>query len=112
MGEIVQAGTASPAGNVVHTPLACRRRPGRKPCPGRLLLRRRDAPPEITWECPSCDDQGVVYGYEGGIWDMGPPVAPGGLEVALPFDHYRALKAAALLEHDALLLVCAATGSS
>ncbi len=68
MGAIVAQATgsqASPAGVSVR----CRRRPGRRPCPGVIdcaIDRRREA---IAWACPVCGDRGVITGWEGTRWD-------------------------------------------
>ncbi len=70
LGAITSAGTVAPAGEVVHTPLPCRRRPGRRPCPGRIRLRREDVPRRILWEGPVCDDNGVITGWQGTPWDL------------------------------------------
>lgn len=72
-GAIAGAGTASPAGPLHPTPLACRRRPGHRPCRGFLLVRRSESPPQIEWACPVCADEGLLYGWEGSIWDLSPP---------------------------------------
>jgi hypothetical protein len=61
LGRIVGAGTANMAGPTVHTALPCRRRPGRQPCPDRLVVRRSQAPPQIDWACPGCGEEGMLY---------------------------------------------------
>lgn len=92
LGSIVAAASAGAAGVVLPTPLACRRRPGRRPCPGTLLVSRTDVPPEILWECPSCGDEGLIYGWEQTIWNLGPAYEPSEpVEVLLDWDHYRVL---------------------
>lgn len=99
LGRIVEAATASPSGETIRTPLPCRRRPGRKPCPGRLLVRRLDVPSEIHWACPSCEDGGEISGWWGCRWDFtskrffplqeeDPPT----VEVRVPEDEYRILR--------------------
>jgi len=70
LGQIVETATASPSGDTVRTPRRCRRRPKRKPCPGHLLVRRLDVPPEIDWACPSCGDSGVISARQGTAWDF------------------------------------------
>jgi hypothetical protein len=48
----------------------CRRRPGRRPCPGIVYsvpsLENHEA---IEWHCPVCGDHGVIRGWEGTLWD-------------------------------------------
>ena len=48
------------------TALRCRRRPGRKPCKGRIEVLRRDIPPEVEWRCPSCARMAVSSRGGGG----------------------------------------------
>jgi hypothetical protein len=50
-------------------PPTCRRRPKRKPCKGNLII-NFEYPNRIHWICPACQDEGVVTGWEGLIWDM------------------------------------------
>ena len=48
----------------------CRRRPGRKPCPGII---EADFDPEdyrIMWRCPVCDDCGYISNWQGSMWDL------------------------------------------
>jgi hypothetical protein len=52
--------------------LPCRRRPGRRPCPGNYALFRTDVPPSIEWRCTDCGDEGVIRGWEGSIFDLRP----------------------------------------
>jgi hypothetical protein len=70
---IIRAATAIPAGYDLESALPCRRRPGRRPCPGWMRVGRQDVPAHIYWECSSCDDSGVIHGWEGGPYDLRPP---------------------------------------
>jgi hypothetical protein len=70
LGRIVRAGTAVPAPVVLSTALACRRRPGRKPCLGRLRVERTDASSRIGWQCPVCGEGGTIEGWQGSIYDL------------------------------------------
>ncbi|GAC1534661.1 MAG: hypothetical protein NVS3B12_15740 [Acidimicrobiales bacterium] len=77
LGSIVKAATASEAGQSWVSGIACTRRPGRKPCPGRIGIRRSDVPPSIRWECVACGDEGVIHGWEGSYADLrSAPEAP------------------------------------
>jgi hypothetical protein len=38
---------------------------------GRIRILRLDNPSRIEWGCPLCDDQGVIYNWEGSMWDVG-----------------------------------------
>jgi hypothetical protein len=64
-GSIVKAATAHPSMDLVKTDIRCRRRPGRKPCPGNMRLIYDDDIGEIEWACTSCDDRGIIRGWEG-----------------------------------------------
>lgn len=120
LGSIASAGTVAAAGEVVHTPLPCRRRPGRRPCPGRIRLRREDVPQRILWECPVCDDNGVITGWQGTPWDLtrrrsGGPVAEGDRAtraVRVNAARYRLLRALPLLDPEAQRLVFGAREES
>lgn len=73
-GEIARAASVRDSGEWSATALRCRRRPGRKPCSGRLEVFRRDVPAEVEWRCPGCGDGGVVSGWRHTFWDLsGPP---------------------------------------
>lgn len=69
LGRIVEAATSSPPLILIETSIRCRRRPGRKPCPGHIRLVCNDDEGEIVWECTSCDDRGIIRGWEGTPWD-------------------------------------------
>ena len=47
----------------------CERRPGRKPCKGRLDAKMLSED-EIYWLCPICGDEGVVSGWKGLFWNV------------------------------------------
>ncbi|MDQ2727355.1 MAG: hypothetical protein M3Y91_05735 [Actinomycetota bacterium] len=74
MGEhlvfVVRAATAGPAGDSWTTSLPCRRRPGHRPCPGRMMVFRADLPAPIDWKCSSCGDEGTISGWEGSPFDL------------------------------------------
>jgi hypothetical protein len=110
VGHIVGAATATPPGQIVHTPLPCRRRPGRRPCPGRLLVRRTDAPRQIAWGCPACSEEGVIRNWHGTMWDLSPPLTVDAAPKAavLDIDQYRHLLSIPVLDNDALRVVHAA----
>jgi hypothetical protein len=50
-------------------PIRCRRRPGRKPCPG-ILEAHFGANDEIFWQCPNCRDHGVITNWQNTFWDL------------------------------------------
>lgn len=47
----------------------CGRRPGRKPCKGRLDV-KMISDDEIYWICPVCGDEGVISGWKGLFWNI------------------------------------------
>jgi len=69
-GSIVSAASALPTGVWVDAAIQCRRRPGRKKCPGHIQLYRASALSSIEWHCSFCDDQGVITNWKGTRWDL------------------------------------------
>lgn len=47
----------------------CRRRPGRKPCPGPIEGFIDPESHEICWFCVACGDNGVISNWENTVWD-------------------------------------------
>jgi hypothetical protein len=70
LGNVVRAATAAEAGTAWVSALPCRRRPGRRPCPGRIAVFRPDLPARIEWRCTCCGDEGVISGWEGTYFDL------------------------------------------
>jgi len=110
LGGVVSAATAHLPGEAIATALACHRRPGRKPCPGRLLVRRVEAPARIEWACPACSEEGVISGWEGSPWDLSPGLTTDDDQrvALLSSDQYRRLLGLRLLDTDSLRVVYAA----
>ena len=48
----------------------CRRRPGRKPCPGIIEADLDPETDDIMWWCPVCGDNGYITNWKGTIWDL------------------------------------------
>lgn len=72
LGDIVRAGTSGDVGSTWISALGCYRRPGRRPCPGRLALLRDSVEGPIQWRCTSCGDDGVVSGWQDSPFDLRP----------------------------------------
>lgn len=70
LGGIVRAGTAGDAGTGWTSALPCRRRPGNRPCPGRIILLRPEPLAPIQWQCSVCTDQGVISNWENSPHDL------------------------------------------
>jgi hypothetical protein len=70
LGAIVKAVSARKDPRSFQTGVKCRRRPGRKPCPGEILAKidtTNDFP--IIWHCSNCDDNGLISGWQGTLFD-------------------------------------------
>lgn len=70
LGNIVRAATAADTGSSWVSALPCRRRPGHRPCPGHIAVFRADLPAPIQWACSSCDDEGVISGWQDSPFDL------------------------------------------
>ncbi|NLT56831.1 MAG: hypothetical protein GXX79_20155 [Actinomycetales bacterium] len=68
--RIVRAATAGDAGDPWASALPCGRRPGRRPCPGRIVVQRREPPAAIEWRCDACGDDGAISGWEDTPYDL------------------------------------------
>lgn len=109
LGDIVRAGTAGDIGAAWQTALPCRRRPGRRACPGRVIVAR---PPEgpIRWQCAACGDAGVISNWEDSPFDLrrrGLAVAPPDDEILVPSQVAAALRELRLLDPDCERIVFA-----
>jgi hypothetical protein len=53
-------------------PTRCRRRPGRKPCPGILDTQFGGDFEDlaILWRCPECGDHGMITHWQNTFWDL------------------------------------------
>lgn len=69
--RIVGTVTLEPGTTLRATTLACRLRPGRQACPGRIQAGFDGATSRIRWLCPSCGDNGWISGWHGTQWDKG-----------------------------------------
>lgn len=67
--RIVAAATAAADDHDLATcAVQCRRRPGRRPCPG--IIEHRLWPDErIRWQCPHCGDNGIISNWQSTAWD-------------------------------------------
>src|SRR5680860_246749 len=108
LGGIVRAATAGDTGIAWTSALPCRRRPARRPCPGRITVFRPEPPAEIRWECGVCADQGVISGWEDSPYDLrrrGLVLAGSLHDVVLSHDMAAALRELRLLDADCERLV-------
>jgi hypothetical protein len=100
--DIVRCATTVPAALRLDSALRCSRRPGRRPCPGHLVMVRMEVPAEIHWRCSSCGDDGVITGWQGSHSDLGParPLGELALLVELADDEHRLLREIQVLDTD------------
>jgi len=70
LAEIITYATSVVAGMPTDLIPKCQRRPKRKPCKGILKIHIDQKSDQIHWHCSICNDEGVVTGWEGLIWDM------------------------------------------
>lgn len=81
-GAIIAATSLQEIGQTDLPVVRCRRRPGRRPCPGTIRHEIDPADGSIVWHCPICGDNGTIYNWEGSCWDCGgseeiiPTIAP------------------------------------
>jgi hypothetical protein len=73
LASVVRAATAAKAGAPWESALRCRRRPGRRACPGHIAVFRADLPAPIEWQCTACGDDGVISGWEDSYFDLHAP---------------------------------------
>jgi len=60
---VVRAATAGDAGVAWESALPCRRRPGNRRCPQRMVVLRSEASAPIRWQCSVCGDEGVISNW-------------------------------------------------
>ena len=70
LGNIVRAATAGDAGTTWESALPCRRRPGNRRCPGRMIVLRTEPPAPIRWQCSICDDEGIISNWADSPFDL------------------------------------------
>ncbi|MHB1519369.1 MAG: GNAT family N-acetyltransferase [Acidimicrobiales bacterium] len=101
LGSIVKAGSAAEPGLSWVSGIGCIRRPGRKPCSGRICILRSELPPEIRWKCIVCGDEGCISGWKGSSADLGngsvPPAAEGASAV-VPYEIAKVLRSITYLD--------------
>jgi len=67
--EIIVFATSEQSDITYESNVRCNRRPGRKPCPGYLVI-EMTGEDEIYWICPVCGDEGVLHGWEDLFWNV------------------------------------------
>ena len=70
-GSIVKAVTSRENPWLSPTGIRCRRRPMRQRCPGEILaFIDEEHNASIRWQCPVCNDNGVISGWQQTPWDL------------------------------------------
>ena len=109
-GSIAMAATSWYADIPMPSAIRCRRRPKRRPCPGHINLVRNGKSGVIEWNCSSCDDYGVIDGWQSTMWDLSRPEDEDDPEVDLLLSdtEHRALCGINELDKDSLRVVMSA----
>src|SRR5882672_5108143 len=68
LGAIVASVTAQAEDPIGPIGVRCRRRPGRRACPGEICAMMDDET-NIVWECPACGDNGLIHHWQDTPWD-------------------------------------------
>ena len=110
--QVIEAATVRPDGACGGSAVRCRRSRRRVRCAGYVRVQRSDATETVEWECPTCNDRGVISGWVGTAWDLrGAAVdRPGPLiEVRLSHDEYTHLLGCEAIGVEMPVLLAAAT---
>lgn len=79
VGQLISIASVLPTGEPHQSDIGCRRRPRRRACPGKLTITRRELEDDILWQCPTCEDSGLVVGWQDSRWDREPALKSGEL---------------------------------
>ena len=74
--EIITYATSMVDGVPTMATPKCWRRPHQIPCGGLLDIALNESTGQIYWQCQKCQDQGIITGWHGLIWDMSDEVGP------------------------------------
>ena len=69
IGAIVSAMTSGPPAESVDTGVHCLPAKKQKPCSGKIIGSLDVASIKIHWECTACGNYGVIFDWEGTLWD-------------------------------------------
>lgn len=70
IGSIIAMVSAEGSPLAALAKVRCRRRPGRRKCPGEIVAMLEMDTDAIVWQCPSCGDNGVISGWHDTLWDL------------------------------------------
>ena len=108
LASIVRAASAGDAGSGWTSALHCQRRPGNRPCPGRMIILLPEPSAPIQWQCSACADDGVISNWQDTPYDVrfrGLAVADARQEFVIPDQVAATLRELQLLDLDAERLV-------
>ncbi len=100
LGDIVRAASAGDIGHAWTSALPCRRRPARRACTGRMIVRRTEPEASIQWECSVCGDEGVISNWVDSPFDL----RRTGLSVASVVNEFKISDEVTAALHDLRLL--------
>lgn len=67
--ELVRVASRESLGTI-RTDVRCFKKPARRACSGKIVTTRSRGHEEITWECPSCGNNGVIHHWQGSSADL------------------------------------------
>jgi hypothetical protein len=67
--EVVRIATRERLG-AICTDVRCFKKPGRRPCPGKIVTTRTRSEAAIGWEYPACGTNGVLHHWRGSVADL------------------------------------------
>ena len=108
LSDLVRAATAGDAGAAWETALPCRRRPGNRACPGRMIVLRSEPDAPIQWQCSVCEDSGMISNWQDSPFDLRRRVlrvAEAANDITIPNEVAAALRELQLLDTDCERLV-------
>ncbi len=99
LGWLLCAASLEPPGLFRQTAIRCRRRPGRRPCPGTMRVMLTEVPDRMHWQCSRCGEEGSIGAWRHNIWNLRDWVAgkdpePHDVELTVSEEEYRILREA------------------
>ena len=70
IGSIIVMVSATDSALAGLATVACRRRPGRKKCPGEIVAQIEAETDALVWHCPNCGDNGLIARWRKTLWDL------------------------------------------
>ena len=67
--ELVRVASRESLGTI-RTDVHCFKKPAKRACSGRIVTTRSRSREDITWECPSCGNKGIIHHWRGSKADL------------------------------------------